>query len=1513
MIRKRWKRLSGSVMALILALSTMSGAIVATDGSGSKQEMPTAASLEITSSILATADASSEEPTTNEATKNTVEQEIAVATATEASAGETSATQSDEEETSTALVDEKGSQEEPTEQSKTETTTVEEEQGSEGVQPDESLMETEISSEESAHTTNPTADLNESEPLPSYKDRSSDPETIAIDAEHFPDEHFREYVRRYDQNKDGQLSRAERDAVTSMNINDDIDFPIQGINYFNWLTDLSLTNSSDDPLSGSTVDLRNMSTIKTLDLNGFTGPKIFLDGCTNLQSVRLLALPSQNDTTIDVGSCPALEKIDTESNYVIIKDAPRLVSLKAYDVKEMDLSGAPNLETLKCDSFTGLGLDITKNLKLKTIDLGYGYCVFIKSDPNHTYPAVKIFPYYPDSSDGLYYRAKLNEDGKTVDLASLPAGFDPELTSNWYPGNREGNILTLSNGSSLVAYEYLVGQSSKARLTFLVRPEKVASLTAEALGTNRVSLSWQAARYADGYLVYRQIGSGELEEIADVTETSYMDQSATEGEENKYCVCSYYNVPGQGRSKSEMSDVQTVRPTLEPLAIRDFTPSKNTTVKESTPVTIHALGKGGTGTLSYLFYVKDPAGTRTDLNKNDPSKNTVEYTFATPGIWKYGVEIEDADGNKKNEERMIQVLPKFKITGYTASPEKFGIVGELVHFEFYTEPPSSETSWTTQANWIGPDGTSKSEALYFTNFVEWTPQKNGLYKIEANVTAYDPNDPSQNEKDTKTVEYQVYAPLSITSSVASAEPYYLGSSIDLNAEATGGAGEYTYTFKAKLQGQESTIIAENLSTGNHTWTPEKSGSYTVTAEVLDKKTGLTSSKDLKIDVYDLPTISTFAADPETKAKAGTEIQLTAEAAGGFGTLTYEFTTIDPENVVSVLSNNDNAKTCRWIPEKPGNYVVKVTVKDGKGRTANKSLQYQILEPLVINGLTTYPTERALTGTNVQVRAEATGGQGDLNYSFKVRDESDQTMTSLGETGTMPSVEWIPSKAGRYTLIVEVTDSQGEEKRQELPFTVVDPLLVSSFTTSPVEKADLGTPITITAAAVGGQDALRYKFMVKDTTSAVTTLSDWSTADQCTWTPAKTGSYAIMVEVKDEYGQQDYQTLAYTVKAPFVISDVLVFPAKKTFVGESVHLYASTNESDGVKYKFSIKNDRSNIMEIGSTGTDRHRVWTPEKAGVYTIIVEATNRDEVQNTMELTYTVYDKLAVSYLTTHPRQTAVAGTTVNVTANAYGGEGALSYRFMVKDRDSAVTTLANWSRTNHCTWKPDKAGHYTLMVEVADEMGAWVSHTSAYDVKSAEKPNDLKIVTALKAKVENDVNVKLTWNGVENAQGYGLYRKVGKTGKLQYIGVTSKNYYTDKKATLGEFNFYFVFAYKKSKEGKTISGPVAPYVYARPYQAGLAVPDVKNLKARRRGYTVDVTWTRSQGAAGYAIFSRGRNEKTLTYRGSVSAKSGKWIDKSPKRGEINFYFVVPYTKVNGKAVVKKVKPYTYAVLPR
>ena len=224
--------------------------------------------------------------------------------------------------------------------------------------------------------------------------------TIEIEYRNFPDENFREYVRKFDTNKDGSLTPSEREVVTKISPNSKV-FNYEGIKYFPNITEFTAfpTISSDYALYSSippiSLDLRfntklnhvylhrckfnnlyflNNPVLWTIGMNGviITG-SLDLSGCPNLVTLNMTG---SDIKSLELRNHKSFQNlfIDGTANleWLDVSGCPNLVRIEAErcNLKELDISANPKLYYLLLKSnnnFTSLELGV--NHEIRVLDL----------------------------------------------------------------------------------------------------------------------------------------------------------------------------------------------------------------------------------------------------------------------------------------------------------------------------------------------------------------------------------------------------------------------------------------------------------------------------------------------------------------------------------------------------------------------------------------------------------------------------------------------------------------------------------------------------------------------------------------------------------------------------------------------------------------------------------------------------------------------------------------------------------------------------------------------------------------------------------------------------------------------------------------------------------------------------------------------------------------------------------------------------------------------------------------
>ena len=137
-------------------------------------------------------------------------------------------------------------------------------------------------------------------------------------------------------------------------------------------------------------------------------------------------------------------------------------------------------------------------------------------------------------------------------------------------------------------------------------------------------------------------------------------------------------------------------------------------------------------------------------------------------------------------------------------------------------------------------------------------------------------------------------------------------------------------------------------------------------------------------------------------------------------------------------------------------------------------------------------------------------------------------------------------------------------------------------------------------------------------------------------------------------------------------------------------------------------------------------------------------------------------------------------------------------------------------------------------------------------------------------------LTWNAVEGADGYEVWRKVGKNGQFEKFHTTNGPRLTNGTAKAGTTYYYKVRA--------IVDGQRGAFSDVKSITCDCARPDV-SIRLNSSGKPV-LTWDKVDGAVNYEVYRA--ESKGGTYRKLTTVKGSKLTNGSAKKGHTYYYKV-------------------------
>ena len=520
----------------------------------------------------------------------------------------------------------------------------------------------------------------------------------------------------------------------------------------------------------------------------------------------------------------------------------------------------------------------------------------------------------------------------------------------------------------------------------------------------------------------------------------------------------------------------------------------------------------------------------------------------------------------------------------------------------------------------------------------------------------------------------------------------VGQSTTFTATASGGSGTYT-SYQWYVNG----LLAQSGTASMMPFTPESSGTYSITATVTDSL-GVTSapSSAATVTVNASPTVSIAPVGPLTM-DAGQAQTFTATASGGSGTISYQWY-LDGSAISGATSSTYS------FSESVGSYSVTCTVTDSASTPVtsppSNAVSITVNSALVAPTVTSTPStidqgqNSSLTSTAVST------GTSPYTYQWFEMAPGGSFSPISGAISTSYNFVTSGSTAtGSWSFELQVTDATGAQVNSTATMVTVN--AAPTVTVSPSSwTLDVGQSKTFLAAPSGGSGTYTsYQWYVNGSAQSDQTASTFSFA------LASLGSYLVTVTVTDSSGATSVQSTAATVTvnsalvAPTVTptpgivdqgqNSILTSTAVST--GTSTYTYQWFEEAPGGSYVTVGSNSISfSFATSGSTAT-----------GSWSFILQVTdNTGAAVNSTAVSVTVNSAPTVSIAPVGPL-TLDVGQSQTFTASASGGTGTLTYQWYLNGSPVGVDSNAYIFS--------EAAGSYSVTCTVTDSASVPASAVS------------------------------------------------------------------------------------------------------------------------------------------------------------------------------------------------------------
>ncbi|KRU25553.1 putative N-acetylmuramoyl-L-alanine amidase [Clostridium sporogenes] len=344
--------------------------------------------------------------------------------------------------------------------------------------------------------------------------------------------------------------------------------------------------------------------------------------------------------------------------------------------------------------------------------------------------------------------------------------------------------------------------------------------------------------------------------------------------------------------------------------------------------------------------------------------------------------------------------------------------------------------------------------------------------------------------------------------------------------------------------------------------------------------------------------------------------------------------------------NDKNTAQRYLEKSTANINNTEKVLNSVSSVSNvatiSSLEVSLNGSVVTNG-------KLEQGKSYTIKGSGSSANGVL-YQFWIKDPYTQVWQMIRDYGTGNSMNWTPTRTGKYLVGIHVKDKNSKERLDDHKYVEYNVEQNSSKATiSSLEvslngsvvtngKLEQGKSYTIKGSGSSANGVL-YQFWIKDPYTQVwEMIRDYGTGNSMNWTPTRTGKYLVGIHVKDKNSKErldDHKYVEYNVEqnsSKATISSLEVSLNGSVVTngnleqGKSYTIKGNGSSANGVLYQFWIKDPYTQVWEmIRDYGTGNSMNWTPTRTGKYLVGIHVKDKYSKEKLDDHKYIEYNVTA------------------------------------------------------------------------------------------------------------------------------------------------------------------------------------------------------------------------------------------------------------------------------------------------
>lgn len=361
----------------------------------------------------------------------------------------------------------------------------------------------------------------------------------------------------------------------------------------------------------------------------------------------------------------------------------------------------------------------------------------------------------------------------------------------------------------------------------------------------------------------------------------------------------------------------------------------------------------------------------------------------------------------------------------------------------------------------------------------------------------------------------------------------------------------------------------------------------------------------------------------------------------------------------------------------------------------------------------------VAGKTIQLSA----GGNTTGKTFRFLEYYDGYWKELQGFSSDSTYDWTPAKSGGYLLCMEHKDMSGTVTQLFEAYSIKEPTVsITSLAAAPVVN-DIS--YALEAKVNTDAPALKYEFWAINTSISDGKWEKVNTTDSSntvTWTPKRSGSYVIQVNVITYTGKTTSAAIGTSVENRAYVTDMTFSHKSPQVFGQSITMSGQIKKlaEEPLTYRFLAYNGA--YWEELSKSATNSCTWKPKEVKSYLLCIELY--DSANKLMLQHFQSYEiqepKVELKGVKINEGENGKINLSANITTN----DTNATYHYQVYEDATKKWSEAGTSTNNQTVvWTPKNSGLYLVDLHVTTASNKTYESYTLYNVASGVNINSFK----------------------------------------------------------------------------------------------------------------------------------------------------------------------------------------------